>query len=454
MNSQKETAKISEFFDEVAAYEKAGRLDLAYEMASRLAQAVPTLAPALNLAGLLAYKRAEYDLALEWLNKAMAIDDKDPAFPRNAALVYHARRQSKEAEAHTQRALELLPTDASLYFNKALMLYDQLELEAGLVAVDQALERDPTYADAQFLKAELLLISNKFAEGWESYEGRFGTELGKGMLPPTLKPQWDGKPLQPGRLLLVADQGFGDCIQFARYIPWVTQRAPAPTLAASQELVPLLRQIPGLGKVVKDWGDVGEYDVYMPLSGLPRMAGTTPETIPAPVPYLQVDPRKKAYWQARLNELLPAGVKRIGLVWAGRPTHARDKHRSINLAQFEPLLSRDDTVFVSVQKGDRIDDVGGCFFSAPMLNLGPMIHDFTDTLAILQNLDHLVSVDTSVVHLAGASGVPTSLLLPFAPDWRWMLDREDSPWYPTIRLFRQKVSGDWDEVIKRLAASL
>lgn len=454
MSPKLETAKIGEFFNEITNYEKAGKLDAAYKLAARVAQATPQLAQAQNMAGLLAFHRADYKQALEWLHKAIALEPDTAAYPRNAGLVYHALYQSEAALTQAQRAIDLAPDDATLYFNKALILYDSGDLDAGQKVVEQALARTPDYADAQFLKAEFQLLAGRFAEGWESYEGRFATEQGKNMLPPTNKPQWDGGPLPAGKLLLVADQGFGDCIQFARYIPWVTARAPAPILATSDELLPLLGQIKELGRVVKSWDEVGDYSAYITLSGLPRLAGTRLDTIPAPVPYLRATPKKLAFWQHRLKELTPAGSKRIGLVWAGRPTHAKDKRRSVELVQFAPLLAREDLVFISLQKGERITEVGTVFASAPFVNLGPLINDFTDTLAILQALDHLVTVDTSVAHLAGASGVPTSLLLPYAPDWRWLLGRDDSPWYPTMRLFRQHRPGAWSEVMQRLASSL
>lgn len=454
MNPKLETAKIGEFFNEITEYEKAGKLDAAYTLAARIAQATPQLAQAQNMAGLLAFHRADYGQSLDWLHKAIALDPNAAAYPRNAGLVYHALYQSEAALAQAQRAIDLAPEDATLYFNKALILYDCKDVDAGLKTVEQALACKPDYADAQFLKAELQLLAGRFAEGWESYEGRFATEQGKNMLPPTDKPQWDGRALAAGQLLLVADQGFGDCIQFARYIPWVAERAPAPTLAASDELLPLLRQIKGLGRVVRSWDNVGDYSAYIPLSGLPRLAETRLDTIPAPVPYLHADPQKLALWQDKLKALTPAGAKRIGLVWAGRPTHAKDKRRSVRLAEFAPLFAREDLVFVSLQKGERAEEVGTVFTAAPFLNLSPMINDFNDTLAILQTLDHLVSIDTSVAHLAGASGVPTSLILPYAPDWRWLLARNTSPWYPTMQLCRQNHPGDWREVMRHLAATL
>lgn len=454
MNKAIETARVDEFFAEITAHEVAGRREDALVLAERVAQAAPQMPQAQNIAGLQAFHYGDYTKALTYLEKAMALAPEVSAYPRNAGLVYHALDRFDEALAMARQALALAPQEASLYFNLALILHDCLALEEGLQVVERGLALDPDYAEARFLKAELQLLAGRLREGWEDYECRFTLDQGKPMLPPTDRQQWDGGKLGAGRLLLIADQGFGDCIQFARYIPWAARRAPEPVLAVSDELLPLLGQVKGIGRMVRSWNDVGDYEAYIPLSGLPRLARTTLSTMPASRPYLSADPHKVALWRKRLEALVPAGLKRVGLVWAGRSTHKRDKKRSMALASFAPLRARDDIVLISLQKGPRICDVGMNFSKAPLLNLGPMINDFTDTLAILKCLDLLVSVDTSVAHLAGAAGVPTALLLPYAPDWRWLLNREDSPWYPSFRLFRQPRPGAWDGVISQLNESL
>jgi ADP-heptose:LPS heptosyltransferase len=159
-------------------------------------------------------------------------------------------------------------------------------------------------------------------------------------------------------------------------------------------------------------------------------------------------------WRETLDRRCPKGKKRIALVWAGRPTHKNDRKRTLKLAQFAPLFARDDIVILTVQKGDQISQVGGYYGRAPLVNLGPEIRDFLDTLAILKSVDRLVTIDTSVAHVAGAAGVPASLVLPHAPDWRWLLNRDDTPWYPSVKLFRQQKAYDWSGVIERVAAEL
>jgi hypothetical protein len=188
------------------------------------------------------------------------------------------------------------------------------------------------------------------------------------------------------------------------------------------------------------------------LSGLPRLFGTTSENIPAAIPYVKADPVKTEAWRRRLDDLAPPGYRRIGLAWAGRPTHGNDFNRSTSLRSMEPLTALDNVAYISLQKGAAQSEIGRYFGAAPLINLGAEIRDFTDTMAILAGLDRVVAVDTGVVHLAGAMGIPTSVLLPYAPDWRWLLGRSDSPWYPGMILHRQTKPGDWAGAVRQAAS--
>lgn len=454
MNNTPETATFEEFFNEIRQHEASGRLEAGDLLADRIAEAAPALAEAQSTAGMLAFKRGDIQRALRRLQKAIEIAPDSATYPRNACLIYHATNRLEDALAMANRAIELAPKEAALYFNKSLILHDMHRIDEGLEAIEQALAISPDYPEANFQRAEIQLLAGRFAEGWQSYERRFELEQGKHMLPQTPNPQWDGGKLPEGRLMLVADQGFGDCIQFARYLPWVAERAPKPIMASSIELAPIFAQMKGIGKQVLTWPATEDYDAYIPLSSLPQLAGTTLDTIPTNIPYLSPDPQKVAFWRERLEHLVVPGLKRIGLVWAGRPTHLKDSKRTVSLKQFAPLFARRDIAIITLQKGDRIDEVGLNFGNAQLINLGPSLADFTDTQAVLHCLDRLVTIDTSVAHLAGASGVATSLILPHTPDWRWLLGRDDTPWYPTMRLFRQERHGDWSGVVERVAESL
>jgi hypothetical protein len=273
-------------------------------------------------------------------------------------------------------------------------------------------------------------------------------------MPPTNQPQWDGTPFADRTLLLVADQGFGDAIQFMRYIPWVEERCPDIAIAGSSEMQPLLRQIAPRAKVFREWQECPEFAAFAALSGLPRLHGTRVENVPAPVPYLKADPARVARWAARLDGMVPSGFRRIGVIWAGRPTHNNDRNRSAQLTDFRPIANVPGIALLALQKGPKIDQAGSWFGRAPLINVGAEIDDYDDTMAILQHIECLVTVDTSVAHLAGAMGRDVWIMLPHAPDWRWLLDRDDSPWYPTVRLFRQTAERRWDVPAKRIAAEL
>jgi hypothetical protein len=212
--------------------------------------------------------------------------------------------------------------------------------------------------------------------------------------------------------------------------------------------------MPGLGIVFDHWERRPDFAAYCPLSGLPRLAGADLLSIPAEIPYLRSSPNKREAWADRLDALVPRGLRRIGIAWAGRPTHHNDRNRSTTLATFAPLSQIPGISLISLQKGAGQAQIGHYWGRAPLFNIGPELRDFADTMAVLDCLDLVVSVDTSVVHLAGAMGRPAWVMLPFAPDWRWLLDRSDSPWYPTLRLFRQSADRRWQPVMAEIAAEI
>ncbi len=444
---------LSEALEKLAKLEQESKLAEADDLAARMLAAMPEHPHILQLAGIVSYRNGRVAEAIERMEKSEALAPQTALYPRNICEVYRGAGRLDDALRAGQRAIELAPQDSRSYFNLALIHYERLELDDAVRVADQSLAIAPEFAEAHFEKAEALLLAGKLKEGWESYEWRFKLKQAEGMLPKTDKPQWDGQPMEPGKLLIIGDQGFGDCIQFGRFIPWVALMAPQPVVACSAELLPLLKQLPGIGKIVTRWDDAAGFEAYVPLSGLPRLAGTNADNIP-PAGYLVPPPELVAHWGERLERLAPRGKKRVALVWAGRPTHKNDKKRSLKLAQFAPVFARDDVVVLTVQKGDQITQAGGYYGRAPLVNLGPEIEDFLDTMAILKHVDRLVTIDTSVAHVAGASDVPTSIVLPYAPDWRWLLDREDSPWYPSMRLYRQSKAYEWDDVIRRVAADL
>jgi hypothetical protein len=336
--------------------------------------------------------------------------------------------------------------------NLAVIQYHRLELEDCIATTERALSLNPSSPGAHFQLAEALLLRGEWERGWQEYQWRFDLPGIAPFMPRTTQPRWDGTPFDDGTLMLIADQGFGDAIQFCRYIPWAAERCPDIAVAAPKDVIPLLRQVCPSAKLFSDWRDAPPFRAFRALSGLPALHGTRPDHVLGGEPYLRADPVRVAIWRERLDRLSPASARRIGLVWAGRSTHNNDRWRSAKLSDFAPLAELPDVVLVALQKGPAASQVGGYFGRAPLLNLGAEINDFDDTMAILESLDLLVTVDTSVGHLAGATGCPACILLARAPDWRWLLGRTDTPWYRSVRLIRQTVTGEWGDAGSEAAA--
>jgi hypothetical protein len=446
--------RLAQLIKEARAHEEAGRLDLAESMLGQILAEMPEDPAALHHAGLVALKRGHTAESATLIERAIVRLPGNAIYHRDICEVYRVLGRSDEAVAAGRRAIRLSPEDPHCYNNLGVTYYQRLQLDEAIACAEGALKRDPDFAGAHLGMAEALLLRGDFERGWEEYEWRFKLANAPKLMPASDKPQWDGGEMPPGKLMLIADQGYGDVIQFCRYIPWAAARAPEPALACSPEVLPVVAQQRGIGLVFDRWEQRPDFASYCPLSGLPRLAGTRLETIPAPVPYLHAEPVKSALWAERLNALLPRGYRRIGIVWAGRPTHTTDHNRSMALATLTPLSLLPRIVLVSLQKGPAQAQIGGYWGRAPLINLGPDIRDYADTMAVLEGLDLLVTVDTSVGHLAAAMGKPVWIMLPFAPDWRWLLDRNDSPWYPSMHLFRQRTPQHWGAVVADVAAEL
>jgi len=314
-------------------------------------------------------------------------------------------------------------------------------------AYRQAVLRRPDCASSHFGYAVMLLRKGEFAQGWREYEWRLrAAELGIRSLKVPM-PRWDGGDLSGKTILLCAEQGLGDTIFFSRFVPLVAQRAGKVTVAVQPDLLALLRSISAQTRWIALGEQVGVCDAYCPLPSLPGVMRTNLTNIPAEAPYLRADAELSQKWRARL----PQGRPKVGLVWAGKSQQHIDRERSLPLAQLAPL-AQNGAWLVSLQKGEAARQVAASKF--PIADWTDELKDFSDTAALVDNLDLVVTVDTAVAHLAGAMGKPVWMLLPFVPDWRWMLERNDSPWYPTMRLFRQEKLGDWEAPVSQMALAL
>ncbi|SCK24691.1 glycosyl transferase family 8 [Vogesella sp. LIG4] len=303
----------------------------------------------------------------------------------------------------------------------------------------------------RFDLSETLLLQGQFDRGWREYHYRYSLPHTSGIERKVQRPRWDGRPI-PGKTLLIHDeQGYGDTFQFLRMVAWARERSRARViLEINPESLSLAQRCAGFDELIVRGSLPPAFDVHCEMMSLPMAMGLKMEDLPGAVPYLSADPQRLAMWQQRLAAL-PRPL--VALVWAGRPTHFNDANRSLNLAQLASLASPGVT-FVSIQKGPAAAQAQNPPAGMSLLSLSDEIRDFEDTAAILGIADLLVSVDSSPVHLAGALGRPAWVMLPFVPDWRWLLGRDDTPWYPSVRLFRQQSRGDWDGVMAAMAPQL
>jgi hypothetical protein len=360
----------------------------------------------------------------------------------------------EEARTAGRAALKLPGITVSVPFNLALVHLQYHDFDEAALCLLQALALDTDYAPARVSLGELLLRKGDFTPGWRERAWVFRLDHMRDALPKLDAPEWDGMRMPKGRLLLIGDQGYGDTIQFARYIARVRERVRDVVVGCSEELLPLILTVPGVQECFVRWTDLPTINAYCPLSSLPRIFETKLDSVPAHVPYLRADSAQVASWSARLTAAVGDRALRVGIAWSGRPTHPDDGQRSLKWAQLHPLTRLDGVALIALQKEIRAGDRAEFPGRSGALDLSGELSDFGDTAAVIENLDLVVTVDSSVAHLAGALAKPVWLMLPWLPDWRWLMDREDSPWYPTMRLFRQSPRGDWAGVIARVARGI
>jgi Flp pilus assembly protein TadD len=389
--------------------------------------------------------------ALAAANRALILkpNDFNGLFLRGVALQKLGRH--REAAACFERAVALNPADARAHNLRGFSLSKLGRVEEALAGFERAQELDPAYADAHLNEALVRLLMGDFKRGWEKYECRWRSDQVEDIRSLYPQPHWDGETSLAGKSLYVyTEQGLGDAIMFSRYLPLLAGQAERVIFAVHRPLKTLLASLEGVTTVSP--GDaVKQFDLQCALLSLPRLLRTDINTIPAAVPYLHAPPERLAKWQGRL----PSGTgPKVGLVWAGGSGFVNDKTRSIGLEGFAPILAQSRCRFVSLQRDLRADDHALLVSHPDLIHFGDQLEDFADTAAVISQLDVVVSVDTSVAHLAGALAKPVFILLPFAPDFRWMLARSDSPWYPTATLFRQPQAGDWASVIATVAGRL
>jgi tetratricopeptide (TPR) repeat protein len=388
---------------------------------------------------------ADYDRAL-----TIDPDNAQALFNRGTSLT--SRNRPADAIASFDQALAVRPDWADALSNRGVALVNLNRQAEAIAAFQRATAIEPGHPDANCNESLAWLRLGDFRRGWAKYESRWASRDLASQSRAFARPLWLGEETLQGKtILLHAEQGLGDTVQFVRYAPLVAGLGAQVVLEAQPALVALLSGIGGISRIVGKGEPLPEFDVHCPLLSLPLALKTDLDSIPAAVPYLAAPDVRVTTWRDRLG---PRASPRVGIAWAGSRTNRNDHNRSIALGPLASSLQIPGVELVSIQKEVSEADRELLRANPHIRHVGDELEDFGDTAAVMSQLDLVISVDTSVAHLAGAMALPLWLLVPFAPDFRWLLDREDSPWYPTARLFRQSRIGDWDGVLARIRAAL
>jgi tetratricopeptide (TPR) repeat protein len=424
-----------------------GETTKAIQTATEVCQQAPDYAPAQNCLGTIYFESGMIESARKCFKGAVTLD---PAYADgHNNLANSLTKLGNLAEAHQNYdiALKISPENPNYWANKAATYQAENKINDALSAVEKALNIQPDHVDATWNRAIARLISGDLAAGFADYEARW-------RLPEFKRrkidcPLWQGEPLAGKTLLLYSEQGFGDTLQFIRYVSLLAVQNPkAIYLETHEPLGDLLAQMTEICQVFVRGEALPNSDYHLPIMGLAQLCGTTLATIPGTAPYLDAPTDKIATFPIDFDkETKP----KIGLIWAGRPTHKNDRNRSLSLSAFKPLTEIERVQFYSLQLGEAQNELVA---QSTIIDLSSYLTDFGATATLINQLDLVITVDTAVAHLAGALGAKCWVLLPFAPDWRWLLDRNDSPWYPSLTLFRQSDPGEWKPVIAEITQAL
>ena len=490
---QGENQRAGELLRRGAEHQNAGNSGAAEECYRQLlslqpenAEARHRLARILAATGSASQERGELGAAIEGYEEALALEQGQADVLNNLGNVYRDLGRLADAIAAFRNAIDVDGGRAEAHFNLGTALFQSgenaqaiaqcrtaLALRASFpeasMSLGYLLEREgdapgaaacyrdaiaarPDFAEAHFNHALQLLLAGDFEKGWEEYEWRLRMPDLAPLWPHAGRPRWDGSPLEGKAILLYAEQGFGDAIQFVRFAPLVAERGGRVILSCAASLMPLFENIPGIAALA-DWSKPAPaFDLCCSLLSLPRIFRTTIATLPAKTPYLHANPEKLRRWNARLAP--DAAALKVGLVWATQSSNKSAQSRSLKLDMFAPLAAVGEILFCSLQKGPGAEHVAHAPAGMRIIDFGREIGDFSDTAALIANLDLVISIDTAVAHLAGALARPVWTLTDWPPEWRWLLGRDDTPWYSTMRLYRRGRAEPWEDVIARVAEAL
>jgi tetratricopeptide (TPR) repeat protein len=431
------------------ALQDRGELGRAAEQYQRALAQQPDHLDALIGLGVVFREQGNLDMAITHFERALSLAPGRADAHNNLAVTFEAMGDLPNAIAHYEQALALAPNRAEVHNNLGNALEHQGRLDEAMGCYERALALKPDYPEARYNRSLLLLLLGDFERGWAEYEWRWRCKGNPERGYPT-RLQWSGEPLSGKTILIQTEQGFGDSFQFLRYVSIVAARGAEVVLAVPGPLLRLAEALPGIREVMTENDALPDFDFYCPLLSLPRVFGTSMETIPAAVPYLAPPRETAAVWE---NRLAAEAELKVGLVWSGNPANRMNPRRSIPLAALEPLWRVPGIRWYSLQVGSPAEEISRVPHQR-IVDLSPLLTDFAETAAAILHLDLIVSVETAVAHLAGALGQKVWVPLTVVPAWRWLLGRDDNPWYPTMRLFRQTTPGDWIPVVEALADGL
>jgi len=448
---QTDISKAADYYDQGIAFQNKGQLDEAIQCYQKTIELNKNNASAFYNLGVAFQKKGQIDKAILYYEIAIGLNQEFSEAHYNLGIAYKEKNLLDEAIICFQRVLQLKPENAAAYYNFGNIFVAKGQFNDAMQHYQKTIEINPNYAEANWNIALINLMLGNFKEGWKGYEWRWELKdvVDKRRFS---QPLWDGSYIKEETVFLYAEQGFGDTIQFIRYAPLVAQRGTKVIVECQKELVLLLKNVVGIHRIIAHGEELPDFDIHCPILSLPEIFGTDLTNIPAKIPYIPAEPSLIQEWHNRIAS--NNSEYNVGLVWSGDPSFKDSNLKSCSLKSFAPLAQAANITFYSLQKGDASEQARNVPEGMKLIDYTDKFHDFSDTAAIIKNLDLIISIDTAVAHLAGALGKPVWTLLPFIPDWRWMLNRNDSPWYPTMRLFRQPSRGDWESVIALIAKEL
>lgn len=436
-------------FKAALAAEQAGQLDEAISKLNLAVRQAPLEGVVYRQLGVLLHKQERYEAALGAFRRALERMPGTAVQWSNIGITLRDLDRFDEGAEAMAQACALAPENAKYAFRQGYCLLKAMRPAEAVPCLDRAVTLQDPEGDAALTLALALLTDGQFERGWDAYEARWNHK--PSIAEPWPEKRWDGRPID-GTLLLSAEQGLGDTIHFVRYAAMARERCSRLVLRTHKGSESLMRRVAGVDAVIVRGETPPPFDAVLGLLSLPRVFGTRLATIPANVPYIAPGDEVRERTRALFAPL--QSLKKVGIVWAGNPKHSEDRRRSIPFAKFLELLAVPGTALISLQKGPRVTEAAESGVAGLISDMQRRMETLEDTAALISGLDLVIACDTAVAHLAGAMGKPIWILLSHTADWRWLTQREDSPWYPSARLFRQTTPGDWDEVFARVVTAL